>query len=348
MNDEMDPELLDDDIHQMEQEVPRPHPGLKYRKISPLIRDEKKYKELNRCYLSPEHGALDIEPNTVYFDPARKQKVKFLLLKNVLVDSYIRAKLALEKANWKDATRTVAKGQPNPKKITFGWYPQLPGHIEGKKPGHVGGNKLYSLRTEPTLSQPGLAHGMRPMVRAMDKLLAEYLPMYYPKVLVEAMKALRREDEVEAKYLDKVRNNPDSPFPEKDVATLKGMDMMGWIPEMATYTLWGTVFSTLESNNHIVFKAHEDAYNADGTLVCITALGSWVGGRLILPRYGYGADLSPTDLLIVDNHEELHGNIGPLVGQRFSVVAFLHSHILDYAHREGQWREKTKAGSIEE
>ena len=110
------------------------------------------------------------------------------------------------------------------------------------------------------------------------------------------------------------------------------------------YTLWGTVFSTLELNSNIVFKAHEDAHNVKGDLICITALGNWAGGRLIFPRYGIGVDLEPTDLLICDNANELHGNLGPLVGEkdrgRFSVVAFMHSHVLDYANREGLWRPR--------
>jgi hypothetical protein len=333
MNDEMDPELLDEELYRMEKERPRRHPGLKYQEIHPVLSD-KVYKGLKGCYLLPEHAANDIEPNVCYYtrDAQGRDHAKFLLLKNVLVDSYIRAKLAMEGATWGSATRGSATGQPHPKKITYGWYPQIPGHVVG--------SKFDSVRSEPTLSQPGLAHGLRPMVRAMNDLLAEYLPTYYPTALRLAMNATRRDDENEEKYLERVRNNPDSPFPEKDVAALKGMDMLGWVPEMAAYMLWGTVFSTLELNKHIVFRAHEDAYNVNGTLVCIAALGTWVGGRLILPRYGYGADLEPTDLLICDNHSELHGNLGPLVGQRFSVVAFLHSNVLDYANREGQWRPR--------
>ena len=104
------------------------------------------------------------------------------------------------------------------------------------------------------------------------------------------------------------------------------------------------MFSTLELNNHILFKAHEDKYNLEGALICIAALGHWTGGRLIFPRYKYGVDLQPFDLLICDNHTELHGNTGPLVGPkksgRFSVVAFLHSKVVDYANREGDWKPK--------
>jgi hypothetical protein len=335
MKDEMDPELLDEDVRRMEhEEPPRPHPGLKYHAIRPVLSD-RQYSDLKKCYLLPEHGAKNIEPNTVYFDPGRKQ-IKFLLLKSVLVDSYIRAKLALEGATWGPAARESTTGQPHPRKITYGWYPQ--------RPGHVAGHGFDSVRSEATLSQPALAHGLRPMVRAMNDLLAEYLPTYYPTALREAMKAVRREDEREEEYFDRV---PKSPLPHgpDPVGIVRGIDPWGKTPDISIYTLWGTVFSTLELNNHILFKAHEDAYNVDGTLVCISAIGTWVGGRLILPRYGYGADLDPTDLLICDNHFELHGNLGPLVGQRFSVVAFLHSNVLDYANRDGQWAPKTENSS---
>jgi hypothetical protein len=246
--------------------------------------------------------------------------------------------LALEAADWDTASRTAAKGQPNAKKLTVGWYAQLPGHVEGRP--------FDSLRNRATLDQPGLMAALRPLVRAMDRAVEEYLPTYYyPTALPTAMKAVRREDEPEAKYLEQVRNNPNSPFPEKDVAVLKGMDMMGWVPDMAAYMLWGTIFSTLELNRHIVFRAHEDSNNAEGTLVCITGLGTWVGGRVIFPRYGYGADLAPTDLLICDNLNELHGNLGPMVGQRYSVVAFLHQHVLDYANEQGQWAAKTSTNT---
>ena len=129
---------------------------------------------------------------------------------------------------------------------------------------------------------------------------------------------------------------------------VKGISETGWgehDPLPPTYTLWGTVFSSLELNRHAIFKAHEDSDNVAGTLVCITALGNYAGGRFVLPRYGYYADLQPTDLLICDNKNELHGNLGPLAGEgknpRYSIVAFLHEHVLDYANRTGQWAPKT-------
>lgn len=58
-------------------------------------------------------------------------------------------------------------------------------------------------------------------------------------------------------------------------------------PWLSWYTLWCTVFSTVELNRNIIFKAHEDGHNVNGTLVGLCATGSFfVGGRLVFPRYG--------------------------------------------------------------
>lgn len=324
-------EDTDVEIRQMEQEEPPvPHPGLIYQPIRPVL-GESDYQALKGCFLLPEHGPRDIQPNTVYFDRERKQ-IKFLVLKGVLSDSYQRAEDALRRADWGNATRKSAGSQPKPRKITWGFFPQTP--------GHVAGNEYESIRNQATLEQPWLAQGLKPLVKKMDACLQEYLPTDYPKALQHALHADWRDDSPE----DDWTRVPTSPLPEitgDSVSLVKGV--RGPWGDF-TYTLWGTVFSTLELNKHILFKAHEDADNIKGDLICIAALGDWVGGRLIFPRYGYGADLAPTDLLICDNANELHGNIGPLVGPRqcprFSVVAFMHSSILDYANREGLWRPK--------
>ena len=67
-----------------------------------------------------------------------------------------------------------------------------------------------------------------------------------------------------------------------------------------------------ELNNHIVFKAHEDSTISKAISSALWPR-YWFGGRLILRRYGYGADLEATDLLIRDNANELHGNLGPSI-----------------------------------
>jgi len=322
-------------------DAPKVHPGLKRVEIRPQITDAE-YKALHGCFLLPEHGPLEAEPNTAYFTrnpETGEEHVKFLLLPDVLRNEYMGALLALENAKWGAGTRGSAGSQPHARKITYGFYPQ--------KPGHVAGNDYHSIRTAPTLEQPNLAWGLKKFVRRMDALVAEYLPLYYEKAFDASFAATQREDVPEDDWtrVDRAKSPlPDGPNPLSVVKGTAG----AWGHR---YTLWNTVFSTLELNNHILFKAHEDEYNLSGALICIAALGIWVGGRLIFPRYKYGVDLKPFDLLICDNHTELHGNIGPLVGPkksgRFSVVAFLHTNVVDYANRQGLWREKSDAASTE-
>jgi len=58
-------------------------------------------------------------------------------------------------------------------------------------------------------------------------------------------------------------------------------------------------------------------------MACLAAFGEFSGGYLCLPRLRAAFRLQPGDILIADNNHEQHGNIGPLVGERMSVVAYL-------------------------
>jgi hypothetical protein len=208
----------------------------------------------------------------------------------------------------------AADGQIYGRKLTLGWLPQLPGHA--KQSGY------HNVRTAPTLELPKLVAAFYPLLRNMDALVEVNLPEYHKFAFNWAMSATRPD----------VRD-PETGFPvdEDDLnrisdsqgyQTVKNLD-----PWNLTYTIRGTVFSTVEFNRNIIFKAHEDGGNVEGTCVCITTIGRYAGGRLVFPRYGYSAELRPRDLLICDNNHELHGNLGPIVGDRYSVVAFLHDRV---------------------
>jgi len=323
---DFDPQDLDPELHQMEQEEPPQWRGdLTYQSIEPVPTD-KKYRKLNHCYLQPQHGPNEIQPNVVYSDKAQKQ-IKFLLLKNALSPkSYNQALDVLKEADWQPCAR-AANGQKHGKKLTLGWLPPLP--------GKTAGNDYDNIRTAPTLDQPNLLHGLRSLVKEMDAKLKEYLPPYYLNAISTILNAEQREDKQDD--LSRVR-----PLPEH----LRGLlpDPLNIVKNLDawngfTYGLWNTVFSTLELNRNILFMAHEDKRNVKGALICIAALGDeFIGGRLVFPRYGYGAELQPHDLLICDNNRELHGNLGPLVGERFSVVAYFHLSLIEYARRESHWR----------
>ena len=92
---------------------------------------------------------------------------------------------------------------------------------------------------------------------------------------------------------------------------------------MMGYTVPGTMFSTITVNRTALFRAHEDGNNLAGALSCLAAFGNFSGGELCFPRFGVSCPLEPGDLLIGDTNREQHGNIGPLTGNRISVVTYM-------------------------
>ncbi len=294
-------------------------PGLTECHISPVLTpeqydDQKYYDRKNKKkgkrgrYQTPEMGKNEIEPNVIY---RHGKQIKFLLLPSAISDdAYSKAERALtglKESEWQGSSRKAAEGQ-KAKKFSLGWLPQ----IGGRSIGH----DYYNLRSAPTLRLPELYISLRPLLREMDDLLHDKLPAYYDYAQRMAMGVEQSEDDDEID-LDELVKDP------RHLSYLKHME-----PFDMFYTIGPTIFTTVEVNGPTIFRAHEDANNMFGTCVCITALGDFVGGRLVFPRYGYSAELRPRDLLICDNNKELHGNLGPLVGERFSVVAFQHESLL--------------------
>jgi hypothetical protein len=92
---------------------------------------------------------------------------------------------------------------------------------------------------------------------------------------------------------------------------------------MMGYTVPGTMFSTITVNKSALFRCHADGKNLPGALACLAAFGDFAGGDLCFPRFGISCAIEPCDLLIGDNAFEQHGNIGPLSGERISIVAYM-------------------------
>lgn len=274
------------------------------------VLSEEAYRKLDRTFLLPEHGTKQIEPNIVHWDydqrnGKRVKQIKFLLLPQVISEgAWLKAHCAaMYDARPKKGTR-AGDGQVYGKKLTLGW-------IKLRYPGYD------NMRTAPTLEQPKLLAALYPLLMDMDQLIADNLPDYHNFAFGRAMQAMR--PDAEEDDLDRIAD-------PHGHAVVKNLD-----PWQMTYTIRGTIFSTVEFNKNIVFKAHEDGHNVEGTCVGITTLGFYAGGRLVFPRYGYSAELRPRDLLICDNNHEMHGNLGPIVGDRYSVVAFLHDSVMGRA-----------------
>lgn len=103
----------------------------------------------------------------------------------------------------------------------------------------------------------------------------------------------------------------------------------------------GTVFTTITVNKTFRTAAHYDAGDfADGlsNLLVLSNTGNYSGGYLVFPEYRIAVNVRPGDLLLVNNHEILHGNT-PIVlhdeeSERISLVCYLREGMLDLGSKE--------------
>lgn len=103
----------------------------------------------------------------------------------------------------------------------------------------------------------------------------------------------------------------------------------------------GTVFTTITVNKTFRTAAHYDAGDfADGlsNLLVLSNNGNYSGGYLIFPEYRIAVNVRPGDLLLVNNHEIMHGNT-PIVthddvAERISLVCYLREKMLELGSKE--------------
>ena len=97
----------------------------------------------------------------------------------------------------------------------------------------------------------------------------------------------------------------------------------------------GTVFTTITVNKTFRTAAHYDAGDfTDGlsNLLVLSNNGNYSGGYLVLPEVRIAINVRPGDLLLVNNHECMHGNT-PIVmhddvAERISLVCYLREKML--------------------
>jgi hypothetical protein len=103
----------------------------------------------------------------------------------------------------------------------------------------------------------------------------------------------------------------------------------------------GTVFTTITVNKTFRTAAHYDAGDfTDGlsNLLVLSNNGNYSGGYLVLPEVRIAINVRPGDLLLVNNHECMHGNT-PIethdeVAERISLVCYLREKMLELGSKE--------------
>lgn len=99
-----------------------------------------------------------------------------------------------------------------------------------------------------------------------------------------------------------------------------------------------TVFTTITVNKTFRTACHRDAGDLDTGLSNLLVLGTgdYTGGYLVFPEYRVAVNVRPGDLLLVNNHEVIHGNT-PIVlnhpddpnSERISVVCYFRENMLE-------------------
>jgi|TARA_B100001093_G_scaffold469173_1_gene489703 hypothetical protein len=102
----------------------------------------------------------------------------------------------------------------------------------------------------------------------------------------------------------------------------------------------GTVFTTATVNKTFRTAYHRDAGDLNegfSNLTVVSNNGKYSGGHLILPEYKVAVNIRPGDLLLINNHDGIHGNT-PMVmesddAERISFVCYFREKMLEL----GSW-----------
>jgi len=102
-----------------------------------------------------------------------------------------------------------------------------------------------------------------------------------------------------------------------------------------------TVFTTITVNKNFRTAAHLDAGDfSDGlsNLLVVSNGGEYEGAYLVAPEYRIAIDVRPGDLLLINNHEVIHGNT-PIVlkdpnAERISLVYYFSENMLDLGSKD--------------
>ena len=113
----------------------------------------------------------------------------------------------------------------------------------------------------------------------------------------------------------------------------------------------GTPFTTVTVNKTFRTAAHRDAGDLNegfSNLTVVSNNGRYTGGYLVFPEYRCAVNIRPGDLLLVNNHEGIHGNTEMVAeegAERISFVCYFREKMLEL----GSWDyEMTRKQYVED
>jgi hypothetical protein len=113
----------------------------------------------------------------------------------------------------------------------------------------------------------------------------------------------------------------------------KKMDPRFLVPE--------TPFTTITVNKTFRTAAHRDAGDLNtglSNLLVLSNNGNYSGGYLIAPEYRVAVNVRPGDLLLINNHDVIHGNtpivLNDATAERVSLVCYFREKMLELGSKE--------------
>jgi len=107
-----------------------------------------------------------------------------------------------------------------------------------------------------------------------------------------------------------------------------------------SFRIPNTPLTTITVNKNFRTAAHRDAgdlHTGFSNLTVVAKDNDYEGGYLILPEYRAAINVRPGDLLLINNHEAIHGNT-PITGkegfERISLVCYFREAMLELGTRE--------------
>lgn len=102
-----------------------------------------------------------------------------------------------------------------------------------------------------------------------------------------------------------------------------------------------TPFTTITVNKTFRTAAHFDAgdlHTGLSNLLVLSNNGNYTGGYLVAPEYRVAVNVRPGDLLLINNHEVMHGNTPIVLGdenaERISLVCYFREKMLELGSKE--------------
>ena len=148
-------------------------------------------------------------------------------------------------------------------------------------------------------------------------------------------------------FLQKLSDGFKQLLPERFAKQKEACDKMD-----PKFIIPGTVFTTATVNKTFRTAAHRDAGDLNegfSNLTVVSNNGKYKGGYLVLPEYRVAVNIRPGDLLLINNHEGIHGNTEMTVedpeAERISFVCYFREKMLEL----GSWNyELTRKNYVEE